>query len=457
MPISILLGIFLILHGIVHLLYAGQALRFFELRPGLAWPDGAWLFSRLLGDETTRSLAAVFLALTALGFLAGGLGLFLQQDWWRAAAIRAALLSTLAFVLFWDGKFHELPDKGGVGLLISLAILVVVGVFWSGPAPLHAGENGINQLEQVELGGVKQWISIRATNRHHPVLLFLHGGPGSANIAKLRLQVPELEKHFVVVNWDQRGAGKSYAPGFDASTLSRERLIADAHELVGLLKERFGVQNIYLMGFSWGTVLGLSLVEQYPDDFEAFISVSQVVDYQTGEKLSLAYARESAQREGNAQALDELASVDPAYISADWQSQLSTQRKWLLQFGGVYHTTHSYSHEIGMMLNAPEYSFAEVALWPMSSSNTLKGMWPELMKVNFFETVPVVRCPIYFFVGKYDYNSPWQLTEAYYQSINAPAGKRLVWFEHSAHDIFFDEPRRLEQEVFAVLKLHTQP
>jgi pimeloyl-ACP methyl ester carboxylesterase len=93
----------------------------------------------------------------------------------------------------------------------------------------------------------------------------------------------------------------------------------------------------------------------------------------------------------------------------------------------------------------------------MSSSNALKAMWPELMKVNFFETVPVVRCPIYFFVGKHDYNSPWQLTEAYHQSLNAPAGKRLVWFENSAHDIFFDEPRQLEQEVLTILETHGQP
>jgi pimeloyl-ACP methyl ester carboxylesterase len=285
----------------------------------------------------------------------------------------------------------------------------------SGPAPLQT-DNGINILEQVELGGTKQWISIRATNRHNPVLLFLHGGPGSANIAKLRIQVPELEQHFVVVNWDQRGAGKSYRPGFNASTLSRDQLGSDAHELVTLLKERFDTHKIYLMGFSWGSVLGLALVDQYPDDFEAFISISQVVDYQTGEKLSLAYARESAQREGNTQALDELARVDPAYISTDWQSQLSIQRKWLLQFGGVYHTTRSYSHEIWMMLTAPEYSFVDVALWPMSSSNALKGMWPELMNVNFFDEVPVEHYPIYFFVGKYDYNSPWQFTETYHKS-----------------------------------------
>jgi pimeloyl-ACP methyl ester carboxylesterase len=102
--------------------------------------------------------------------------------------------------------------------ILVIAILIAA-TFWSSPAPLQA-EGGINSLEQVELGGMKQWISIRGTDIHNPVLLFLHGGPGSANLAKLRIQVPELEKHFVVVNWDQRGAGKSYSPGFDMSTLS---------------------------------------------------------------------------------------------------------------------------------------------------------------------------------------------------------------------------------------------
>jgi hypothetical protein len=120
----IIVEIFLILHAFVHLLYAGQALRFFELRPGLAWPDGAWAFSRLLGDPAIRWLAAVSLALAALGFLSAALGLFFGAGWWRTVTLGAAGLSVLMYLLFWDGKFHALPDQGGIGLLISLGILV---------------------------------------------------------------------------------------------------------------------------------------------------------------------------------------------------------------------------------------------------------------------------------------------------------------------------------------------
>ena len=172
----------------------------------------------------------------------------------------------------------------GRRMLIWFIIITAfaLAVFWSGPAPLEPAD-GINRLEAVELGGVKQWISIRGKNPNAPLLLFLHGGPGSANIAKLRIQTPELEKHFIVVQWDQRGAGKSFSPFANAAALTREQYVSDAHELVGWLKQRFGVEKIYLMGFSWGTVLGLTLASQYPDDFAAFIIVSEVVDYQTAE------------------------------------------------------------------------------------------------------------------------------------------------------------------------------
>jgi len=123
---TIIIGIFLILHGLVHLLYAGQSERVFELRPGMIWPDGSWLFSKLLGDEATRRLAAVLLALTALGFIAGGVGLFFRQDWWRLTAVGSAVFSAVIFLLLWDGKFQALDEKGWVGILINLVIIVVV-------------------------------------------------------------------------------------------------------------------------------------------------------------------------------------------------------------------------------------------------------------------------------------------------------------------------------------------
>jgi hypothetical protein len=123
---TIITGIFFILHGMVHLLYFGHSQRRFELRPGMNWPDNSWAFSRLLGEETTRLLASVSLAVVALGFIAAGLGLLTNQDWWRTIAAAAALLSSVLFILFWDGKLQALDEKGAVALLINVVILVAL-------------------------------------------------------------------------------------------------------------------------------------------------------------------------------------------------------------------------------------------------------------------------------------------------------------------------------------------
>jgi hypothetical protein len=124
-----IVALFFVLHGLVHLLYCGQSQRFLELQPGMVWPDGSWAFSKMLGDERTRLLATIFLVLAAVGFVAGGAGLFARQAWWRPVVVGAAAFSAIIFVLLWDGGWQNLNDKGVFALLINAAILTVVLVF----------------------------------------------------------------------------------------------------------------------------------------------------------------------------------------------------------------------------------------------------------------------------------------------------------------------------------------
>lgn len=126
---KILFGLFFIFHGLVHLLYFGQSARFFELQPGMAWPDGSWAFSRLFGTSATRNLASVLLVLAAIGFVAGGIGLLARQAWWRPAIVFTSVFSSVLYLLVWDGGFQHLDNKGGVGILINLAILVALLIF----------------------------------------------------------------------------------------------------------------------------------------------------------------------------------------------------------------------------------------------------------------------------------------------------------------------------------------
>jgi hypothetical protein len=123
---TIIFGVFCVLHGVVHLLYFGQSARYFELQPGMVWPDGAWAFSRLLGDESTRMLANIALILAALGFAAAGVSILLQQSWWRPVIIAASVFSIVIYALLWNGKMQRLDNQGWVGILINVALLVLV-------------------------------------------------------------------------------------------------------------------------------------------------------------------------------------------------------------------------------------------------------------------------------------------------------------------------------------------
>lgn len=125
---QIISGVFLILHGLVHLLYLGQSARWFELQPGMLWPDGSWAFGILFGNARTRSLANLSLAFAAAGFVTGGIGLLLNQAWWYPVVFGSGVFSSMLILIFWDGKRERWADKGGVGLLINLVILIVLMV-----------------------------------------------------------------------------------------------------------------------------------------------------------------------------------------------------------------------------------------------------------------------------------------------------------------------------------------
>ena len=122
-------GIFFMMHGLVHLLYYGQSARYFELKTGMLWPDGSWVFSRFLGNEIVRNLASISLILAALGFIVGGVGILAGQTWWRVVVVGAATFSSILYILFWDGRMQNLDAQGAIGILIDIAILLAVLIF----------------------------------------------------------------------------------------------------------------------------------------------------------------------------------------------------------------------------------------------------------------------------------------------------------------------------------------
>jgi len=121
-------AVFLVLHGLVHLLYLGQAAKVFQLQPGLTWPAGSWLFSKPIGDAATHTLASVLCAIAALAFVIGAAGLALNQSWWRSVTVLAAAFSGVVYLVLWNGKLQRLDQQGLVGLLLDAVIIAAVTI-----------------------------------------------------------------------------------------------------------------------------------------------------------------------------------------------------------------------------------------------------------------------------------------------------------------------------------------
>ena len=176
-------------------------------------------------------------------------------------------------------------------LIPLLLVAVVIYSQWTAHTPAILGADGKNlpgsiaSLEKVKLGGVDQWLIIRGHDVNKPVLLFLSGGPGASESARVLRFNSELEKHFVVVIWEQRGCGKSYPSLNPKSDLTIDQYVSDVIELSELLRVRFKEQKIYLVGHSWGTIIGALAAQQRSDLFHAYIGTAQMVDVRATDQM----------------------------------------------------------------------------------------------------------------------------------------------------------------------------
>jgi pimeloyl-ACP methyl ester carboxylesterase len=330
------------------------------------------------------------------------------------------------------------------GMLLGAVLSLVVGwallPVWTPSIP---SPDGISTLEPVTLGGTQQWILIRGQHTTNPVLLYLHGGPGFAYIPFASRFSPRLEERFIMVQWDQRGAGKSYAAGNLPASMTIDQFVSDTRELVELLRRRFGVRKVYLVGHSWGSILGVKTVQRYPDLFYSYVGAGQSVNLREGEQLSYRYVLERARQSGSDQALRELATLHPPYTGS---SEVGLERTWLTRFGG---DAYAGSRSPGLsylllgvrLLLTPEYTLADALHYFPGVIRSTDLMWREMTEIDLMTSAPSLDVPVYFFEGRHDHLTPVELVERYVETLQAPR-KEIVWFERSGHFVQFEEPER---------------
>lgn len=304
-------------------------------------------------------------------------------------------------------------------------------------------DNGVERLETVRIGGIDQAVSIRGNDRRNPVLLMLHGGPGWVAMPTSWYFQRGWEEYFTVVQWDQRGAGKTYVandPGAVAPTMTRERMIADAEEMVAWLRREFGKDRIFVLGHSWGSYLGVELAQRRPDWLHAYIGIGQISNAPESERRGWRWTLQQAERDGNAVAVAELQALAPYAVgNAPLPlQQLFQQRKWLNHYGGMVHNRRGGDAEAAGVRLSPEYTDADVAgMWKgndFSMEHLLSGaLTLDLTGRRSFQT------PIFLFLGRHDHNVSSELAAAWFDTITAP-DKQLIWFEQSAHEVMIEEP-----------------
>ena len=165
------------------------------------------------------------------------------------------------------------------GLLLGFLGLLMYRVYLEKSTRIET-PNGISSLEEIALGGLKQWIFIRGTDQDNPVLLFLHGGPGAPllGMSSSRKHDAEVIEHFTVVHWDQRGAGKSFSSDIPVDSMTLDRFVEDCNELIDYLRNRFHTQKVFIVAHSGGTIIGIKTAYKYPEKIHAYVGVAQVIN-----------------------------------------------------------------------------------------------------------------------------------------------------------------------------------
>jgi len=325
-----------------------------------------------------------------------------------------------------------------VGLALAGLGFVVYLWFTPGRTPAIHGPNSIASLERIRIGDVDQYILIRGNDSSLPVLLFLHGGPGMPAMYLAHAFQPELEKEFVVVQWDRRAAGKSYREDI-SGTLTTEQPVADTVELTNVLRARFHQNRIYLVGHSWGTYLGMLVIARHPELYHAYVGIGQLARSSPIAGIQDEYIRQTARRMGDQEAIKELE-----------EKGASVRETLLFKFGGEIHKAKSFLPLLLTGLAAPEYSLRDARNIPKGVSLYSRNIVYNSISGELMDVITQVKIPVYFFTGRYDYTDPFTLTEEYFSKLRAPE-KHIVWFEESAHFSFYEEPLAFARQMRGVL------
>lgn len=306
--------------------------------------------------------------------------------------------------------------------------------------------NGIDEAMYVKIGGIQQWVQIRGQDRNNPVLLCLHGGPGATWLPLTALLSP-WETAFTVVQWDQRGAGKTLeATGSSvAETMAVDRMTQDGIEVVEFLRHHLNKEKIILLGHSWGSILGVHMAKQRPDLFFAYVGTGQATNMPRSQQISYVHALDEARKKNDGKTVQSLESIGPPPFDG-----LKKVAVYFSDLGAYESEPDRFAQSVLIgraTFNAPNFSIRDIY-------NRKKGfeeiptwrLYQEMLSTDLSSLGYEFKVPVYFFQGAQDDVTETSLVQEYVDKISAPH-KEIVLFQDAGHFAVWTMPDRFLEEL----------
>lgn len=325
----------------------------------------------------------------------------------------------------------------------TLAVLVALSLLPLAPPARATEPLAVDALETVTLGGLPQAVQLRGRHARAPVLLFLHGGPGNSEMTRGYLYGPALEEHFVVVHWDQRGAGRSFSPTLRPADLTLQRMIADTLELRAWVRRRLGDVPVALLGHSWGSILGVHVAHRAPTQFCAYAGMGQLTEARQVVQAGLTFARSQAQAAGDVAALEQLPPLRADEVLT--LQRLGRTMGALVRYGAALRGEHD-SRRLHAIEAATPRASLDRKRSEAAQGFSLQTLAPVMLAVDLPTLAPALQLPVVFLLGRHDHLTEAALAAAWLERLDAPH-KKVVWFERSAHWPQVEEPARFAKAV----------
>lgn len=304
--------------------------------------------------------------------------------------------------------------------------------------------NSISEIKQIRIGGIEQGLIVRGVNEKNPVLLFLHGGPGTTEYIPTKYSELNMEEDFTVCYWEQRGAGKSYEAA-DSDDITVDQMISDTVEVTNYLRQRFKKNKIFVMGHSWGSFLGIQVIAQYPELFQAYIGTGQIKCAIEGEKKVLGSMIEKAKKQNSTALVKKLTNSSVKKNNEVSDSYFVTKEKARAELNMIPEEVDgtTLKEDLSQLICSEEYTILEKFYYIRGSmiSGKSKRLFKEFIKCDLAEEIPKVEIPVYFLQGVYDDQTPYSLAKKYYNLLQAPK-KGFYRFGKSAHNPMYEESKK---------------